>query len=86
MDWRHKAAVLNFLCGPLVTRRAHVAARTMLMIESSLSDTVRWVASSGYVANDNGSGLEVEMPQNLYFVSTVCVSVFLCVLCFVVLV
>jgi len=80
MDWRHKAAVLNFLCGPLVTRRAHVAARTMLMIESSLSDTVRWVASSGYVADDSGSGLEVEMPQNLYFVTTVCV------LCFVVLV
>ena len=41
---------------------------------------VRWVASSGYVADDNGSGLEVEMPQNLYL-SQLCV--FLCVLCFV---
>jgi len=38
----------------------------MLMIESCLSDTMRWVASSGYVADDNGFGLEVEMPQNLH--------------------
>jgi len=48
------------------------------MIESSLSDTVRWVASSGYVADDNGSGLEVEMPQDLYL-SQLCVFLCFCV-------
>ena len=52
------------------------------MIEWSIFDTVRWVASSGYVADDNGSGLEVEMPQNLYVVSTVCVSVCSLFCCF----
>ena len=28
----------------------------------SRADTLRWVASSGFVADDNGFGLEVEMP------------------------
>ena len=25
IDWRHETAVLNFLCGPMVTRHTHVA-------------------------------------------------------------
>lgn len=75
--WRHETAVLNFLCGPLVTRCAHVAARTMLLIISTELCLLRWVASSGYIDDDNGFGQEDEMLQNFICLNSMCV----CVLC-----
>ena len=42
---------------------------------------VRWVASSGHIADDHGSGQKVEVLQN-FLLAQLCVSV-LCVLCFV---
>lgn len=81
--WRHETAVLNFLCGPLVTRCAHVAARTMLLIISTELCLLRWVASSGYIDDDNGFGQEDEMLHlSQLHVCVFCVFMF-CVFLFV---
>ena len=46
--------------------------------ESCLSVMVRWVASSGHIADDRTSGQEVEVLQN-FLVPQLCVS--LCFVC-----
>lgn len=76
--WRHETAVLNFLCGLLVTRCAHEAARTMLLVISTELCLLRWVASSGYIDDDDGFGQEDEMLQNFICLNSMCVC--LCVL------
>jgi len=75
INWRHETVVLILLGGPLVWQLGQYSCRST---ESCLSVMVRWVASSGHIADDRVSVQEVEVLQNFVMLQ-LCVS--LCFVC-----